>query len=206
MRILVTAFDPFGGDETNSSLIVLNALNDKIGDIEIDKLMLPTVYGKCAKLAWEKAMEQGDCAIVSLGQAGGRNGISIEAIGINYASASLGDNEGKVIEGEKLFSNGENAYFSTLPVKEIVTALKKRDMDAYISASAGGFVCNSLLYTLLKKADENNLSIPIGFVHLPYEASQRKESFSLKAEDMAAAIEEIITVTGKYIESERIEK
>ncbi len=189
MRILVTAFDPFGGDDTNSSLMVLNALKDKIGDVDITKLEIPTVYGDCAVKAWEKAKEIKADAILSLGQAGGRTKVSVEAIGINFACADLADNNGVKKDGEKLFDVGENALFSTLPVKEMA-----KTAEGYVSVSAGGFVCNSLLYTLLKNAKEENENIKAGFVHLPYAKTQGKEGFSMSLEKMVECVELMIGV------------
>lgn len=194
MRVLVTAFNPFGKLDTNSSMMVLDKMKDTIDSIEIEKLIVPTVYTECARIAWEKAMEIGADAILCLGQAGGRSSITVEVIGINYALAKLADNNGCLIQGDKLCDGGEAAIFSTVPVKEMVSAVKKIGFDAELSISAGGFVCNSMLYTLLKKAKDNELNIPIGFVHLPYEKNQGMEGFSMNAFDMCLCVEEMIKV------------
>lgn len=194
MKILVTAFDPFGGDSENSSLIVLNEMADSIDDIEIKKLIIPTVYNECARIVWEKAKEYDVDAILSLGQAGGRGSVTVEVIGINYAYAKIGDNNGVRITGEKLFDDKEAALFSTLPVKAMAEGAKDRGFNAELSVSAGGFVCNSLLYTLLKKAKDEKSKIRAGFVHLPYEEGQKKDGFSMKGSDMARCVEEMIKI------------
>lgn len=198
MRILVTAFDPFGGLDTNSSMMVLNELGDKIGDIKIKKLIIPTIYGECARIAWEEALAFDADAIVSLGQAGGRSAVTVEVIGINYACANVDDNAGVKITGERLCDDGKAAYFSTLPVKEMTQAAKACGFKADLSLSAGGFVCNSLLYTLLKNAHESGKAVLVGFVHLPYEASQGKDGFSMTKEDMAVCVEEMIKAINNF--------
>ncbi len=192
MRILVTAFDPFGGIDTNSSMLVLDALNNNIGDIQIKKLIIPTAYGECARLAWEEAMRFNADAILSLGQAGGRSSVTAEVIGINYACANMADNNGVKKCGERLFDGGKAAYFATLPVEKMVERAKDSGFKAELSLSAGGFVCNSLLYTLLKNAHEADNGMLVGFVHLPYEASQNRDGFSMAKEEMALCVEEMI--------------
>lgn len=192
MRILVTAFDPFGGADTNSSMLVLDSIPDSIGEIQIKKLIIPTVYGECARLAWEEAMHFNADAILSLGQAGGRSAVTVEVVGINYACASMADNKGVKKCGEKLFEGGKAACFSSLPVEKMVELAKNGGFKADLSLSAGGFVCNSLLYTLLKNADEAENGVLVGFVHLPYEKDQHKDGFSMAKEEMARCVEEMI--------------
>lgn len=198
MKILVTAFDPFGGDCTNSSEIALKLLPDEIENVIISKMVVPTVYKECAFTAFDKAVEENCDVIIALGQAGGRDGILVETIGVNYALAALGDNKGNVISGEKLFEDGENAYFATLPVKEIVSTIKAMGFNCNLSISAGGFVCNSMLYTLLKKASEEMPHIKCGFIHLPYAESQGKEGFSMKDSDIALCVSEAIKTVIKF--------
>lgn len=199
MKILVTAFDPFGGDEANSSQMVVENLPDELGDIEIKKLVLPTVYNESAACAWNEARKVGAEAILALGQAGGRRGITAEVIGINYAYAHIADNAGAVYDGERLLADGEAAYFSTVPVVEMVKAVKEMGFEADLSLSAGGFVCNSLLYRLLANAAKEEKQMQIGFVHLPYEKSQNKDGFSMEKSDMCLCVEKMIQVIGnKY--------
>ncbi len=192
MKVLVTAFDPFGGLDTNSSLMVLEKLNDNIDGIEVEKLIIPTVYYKAADVAWTEAKKRNCDAVLSLGQAGGRRSITVETIAVNYACSHVKDNDGCSIEGEKLFDEGENAYFSTVDTKKLVETVKNTGFSAELSVSAGGFVCNSLLYTLLKRAEDESLKMPIGFVHLPYEKNQGQDGFSMKCEDMCLCVEQMI--------------
>lgn len=196
MRILVTAFDPFGGDESNSSLMVLGKLPDTLDGVEIHKMVVPTVYGECTRVVLEKVKKTGADAVLCMGQAGGRRCITVEVIAVNYALSEMCDNNAKVLNGIKLAPKGENALFSNMPVKEMVEAVKNVGFEASLSASAGAFVCNSLLYGLLCALPQ----LKVGFVHLPYESGQGKEGFSMSSTDMGLCIEEMI----KVINSERI--
>ncbi len=198
MKILVTAFDPFGGDDTNSSELVLNLLPDEIENVIIKKMVVPTVYKECAFTAFNEAVKENCDVIISLGQAGGRDHIAVETVAVNYALANLGDNRGTVLNGEKLFDNGENAYFATIPVKEIVSSVRNLGFNANLSISAGGFVCNSMLYTLLKNVDEAKMDIKCGFIHLPYLESQGKSGFCMKDEDVAICVKEALNTVIKY--------
>lgn len=197
MKILVTAFDPFGGFDTNSSMMTLEKIKDNIDGITVEKMIIPTVYRESAECVIEKTKEGGYDAVLCLGQAGGRCGITVEVIGINYALSQTEDNSKTRLNGEKLIPNGENALFSTMPVKAMVSAVVNEGFEASLSASAGAFVCNSLLYLLLS----SNCAEKIGFVHLPYATEQGQNGFSMNAADMARCVEKMIKVINN---SERI--
>lgn len=165
-------------------------------------MVVPTVYTECAHIAYREAISE-DCeAIIALGQAGGRDGISVETVGVNYALAKLADNKGQVLYGEKLFDDGENAYFSSVPVKQIEEAVSALGFKCSLSVSAGGFVCNSMLYTLLRLCHQEGRNIKCGFIHLPYCESQQKNGFSMKDDDLAVCVAETIKTVIKTI-SER---
>ncbi len=194
-RLLVTAFDAFGGDETNASSIVLGKLSDMVGDVEIIKLIVPTVYKKCAEIAWQKAKEERADAVLALGQAGGRCAITPEKRGVNYANAEMCDNAGVRLKCAKLCEDGEEEYLSTLPVQKMADAVKKCGIEAYVSDNAGGFVCNSMLYLLLKFAHEDKSGVKCAFMHLPYAAQQKKTGFSLESDIMVKCVEAAIAAS-----------
>lgn len=197
MKILITAFDPFGGLDTNSSMLTLEKINDNIDGITVDKMIIPTVYRESAQCVIEKTKQNRYDAVLCLGQAGGRRGITVEVIGINYVLSQTEDNNKTQLNGEKLIIDGENALFSTMPVKAMVKAVSDEGFEASLSASAGAFVCNSLLYLLL----ESNCADKIGFVHLPYATEQGQDGFSMNVIDMARCVEAMIKVINN---SERI--
>ncbi len=199
MRFLVTAFDPFGGEDTNSSEIVLNLLPQRVEDVIIDKKVVPTVYKECARIAFDYAVENGDDCIIMLGQAGGRKEISVENVGINYALAQMPDNNGNVLLGEKLFEDGKAAYFSTLPVKSIVQSINAIGYPCGESAFAGAFVCNSMLYTVLRRAEMEKKNIKAVFIHLPYCMDKGSSNFFIEKEKLGLCVTEAIKCIRKFI-------
>ena len=125
-KILVTGFDPFGGEKINPALEVIKLLPQKIGDNEIKILEIPTVYKKSLeKIEGEIKIFNPDF-ILSIGQAGGRADITIERVAINIDDFRIKDNEGNQPIDEKIFENGDSAYFSTLPIKAIQNLVEKK--------------------------------------------------------------------------------
>ena len=166
MTILVTAFDPFGGDEANISQQLLEALPEELDGAVLHKLLLPTVFGKAAERAIAEAERIRPGAIVCLGQAGGRTAITPERVGINCMDASLPDNAGRQPRDEAILPGGPAAYFSTLPLRAMTEAIRAAGVPAQISNTAGTFVCNSLLYAMLQYTAASP-ELPCGFLHLP---------------------------------------
>ena len=167
MTILVTAFDPFGGEETNASLEVLKALPERIGGAELVKRVLPTVFGLSAQLAREAAEELRPDAVVCLGQAGGRKAVTPERVAVNLMDAAGPDNAGNLPVDEPVVPGGPATYFSTLPVKAMTAAVRETGVPAAVSCTAGTFVCNSLMYAMLHYAAEKCPDLPCGFIHVP---------------------------------------
>ena len=149
MKILLTAFTPFDGESINPALEAMKLLPDKIGNLEVLKLEVPTVFGKSANLALETIEQEKPDFVLSIGQAGGRAEITPERIAINIDDAGIPDNEGNQPVDRVIYLDGENAYFSTLPVKAMVEAIKKEGLPASLSNSAGPYVCNQLMYSVL---------------------------------------------------------
>ena len=150
-NLLITGFDPFDGQTVNPSWQSVLALENQIGEYSITKLEIPTVFKKGAKMVIEKVEEINPDVIICVGQAGGRSAITPEVVAINLMEANIPDNEGYKPVNEQILQNGENAYFSNLPVRDMVEAIKKEGIPASLSFSAGAFVCNEVLYTLLHK-------------------------------------------------------
>jgi len=145
-KILVTGFDPFGGEKINPALEVIKLLPKKIGDNEIKILEIPTVYKKSIEKIDKEIETYNPDYILSIGQAGGRTDISIERVAINIDDFRIKDNEGNQPIDEKIYLDGENAYFSTLPIKAIQNEITKNNIPASISNTAGTFVCNHVFY------------------------------------------------------------
>ena len=170
MKILVTAFDAFGGESINPTERALQQLPDRIGDAELIKLVIPTKFGKSLRRAIEAAEGSSVDAIVCLGQAGGRAHITPERVAINVMDADIPDNAGYQPVDVPVVEGGPAAYFSTLPVKEMVAAME--DSPARLSNTAGTFVCNQLLYGLLHHFAATR--VRAGFVHVPFITEQEK--------------------------------
>lgn len=168
MKLLLTAFDPFGGEQINPAWEAVKEIPEKMDNFAVTKCMVPTVFGKSIALVGEKIKELGPDVVICVGQAGGRTSISLERVAINCNDAGIPDNEGNQPTDEPVIPEGPAAYFSTLPIKEMVNAIRNEGVPASVSNSAGTFVCNQLMYGVLHFIEEENLPIKAGFIHVPY--------------------------------------
>ncbi|MGW7926034.1 pyroglutamyl-peptidase I [Staphylococcus xylosus] len=199
MKILITGFDPFGGEEINPALEAVKLLPDNIEGHTIDKLEIPTVFHK-SKHVLEVRMKQYDYDIVlAIGQAGGRFELTPERVGINVDDARIEDNEGQQPIDECIQQDGAAAYFSNLPVKRMTEAIKANGVPARLSNTAGTFVCNHILYQLGYLHATQFPHIKFGFIHVPFIPEQvvdRPEKPSMSVETIRkglnAALEAII--------------
>lgn len=174
MKILITGFDPFGGETVNPSWEAVNLLPDTIKGIDLIKAQLPTVYGKAGERLRKLINQHHPTAVICVGQAGGRSAVTVERVAINVRDAKSPDNEGTVCSDQPICPEGPTAYFSTLPLKKIVSAMEREGIPAAVSNSAGTFVCNDVLYTLLSRAQEDKTLKYCGFIHVPYTEEQAK--------------------------------
>ncbi len=199
MKILVTGFDPFGGDTINPALEAVNLLPDEIQGHTIEKLEIPTVFNK-SKVTIENKLKATHFDIVlAIGQAGGRFELTPERIGINIDDARIPDNEGNQPIDEMIQSSGDAAYFSNLPVKRMTEAIKTAGVPARLSNTAGTFVCNHILYQLGFLQATQFPNIKFGFIHVPFIPEQvtdkpEQPSMSIQtiAKGLKAALESII--------------
>ena len=171
-KILVTGFDPFGGEKVNPALEVIKLLPKKIGENEVRILEIPTVYRKSVEKIEKEIESYKPDYVLSIGQAGGRANISIERVAINIDDFRIKDNEGNQPIDENIFEDGENAYFSTLPIKAIQNELAKNNIPSSISNTAGTFVCNHVFYGVRYLIEKKFKGIKSGFVHIPYMPEQ----------------------------------
>lgn len=168
MKVLITGFDPFGGEKINPAWEAVRALPDNIDGIEVVKLQIPTVFKKSAKKLFENIESVKPDVVICVGQAGGRYEFSVERVAINVDDGRIPDNDGYQPVDSPVFEDGENAYFSTLPIKAIVEEVKKDGIPAAVSNTAGTYVCNHIMYSLLYYLNKNNLNIKGGFIHVPF--------------------------------------
>ena len=172
-RVLVTGFDPFGGEQINPSWEAVKLLPEQIGSWEIYKLELPTVFSKAAALAISEAERLSVSAILCVGQAGGRDALTPELVAINLRHAAIPDNEGQQPRDEAVISGAPCAYFASLPVRKMAETIQKASLPARVSYSAGTFVCNDLFYRLRHHFDASDVGIC--FFHVPFLPQQAKE-------------------------------
>lgn len=168
-KVLLTGFDPFGGETVNPSWEAVKRLNgEKVEGISIVAEQIPTVFHHSAAVL-EKAIEKHHPDIViCVGQAGGRAHITPERIAINIDDARIPDNEKREPIDEPIAADGPAAYWSALPIKLVVKELRKNGIPASVSNSAGTFVCNHLFYQLMHRIDRTSANIRGGFIHIPY--------------------------------------
>ena len=190
MRLLITGFDPFGGANINPSWEAVRLLPDRIGEIEIRKLMIPTVFGNAARTVMKAAEDWQPQVILCVGQAGGRSGVTPERIGINVRQARIPDNAGNQPQEQPVIEGGPDGLFATVPVVEMVRAVEAAGLPAAVSNSAGTFVCNDTLYTLLYRY--RGTGMRVGFIHVPYLPEQGNPSLPL--EDTVKALSAAISV------------
>lgn len=193
MKILVTGFDPFGGEKINPAFEVIKSLNASVNSVEIIKLQVPTAFYSSVELTINKIEELKPDFVLCIGQAGGRYDISVEKVAINLNDARIPDNLGQQPIDTCIDEAGQNAYFSTLPVKAIVQAIRKENIPASVSYTAGTYVCNHLMYGVLNYIHKNNLKIKAGFIHIPYLLEQVVNKPSTAAMDINVLVKAIET-------------
>lgn len=198
MKLLVTGFDPFGGEKINPSIETVKRLPGEIAGAKIIKLEIPTVCGKSVEVIEEAIIRYDPDVILSVGQAGGRADISVERIGINVDDFRIPDNEGNQRTDEPIDPQGPDAYFVKVPVKAMAERIRERNIPASVSNTAGTFVCNHVIYGVCRLIDVKYPGKRSGFIHIPYLPRQVLDkrntpsmSQELMVEAVTAAIEAI---------------
>ena len=190
-KILLTGFEPFGKASSNPSGEIVKQI---AGD-NIVTAILPVAYAKSAERLLALIAEHNPDVVISLGQAEGRTQITPERVAINLDDARLADNEGVLRNDVKILKDGPDAYFSTLPIKEIVEAIQAKGIPAAVSLSAGAFLCNHVFYVAQNKFA--GTSVRSGFVHVPLMDSQASEFPGLPTmplDQMVTAIQTMLEV------------
>ncbi len=172
-KLLITGFEPFGGESTNPSWDAVTLLPDEINGYKLTKLLVPVTFGEGAEFIIKKAEEISPDVILSIGQAGGRGEVTPELVGINLRHGGIPDNRGYQPNDESITEGGADAYFSTLPVRKISEAISLSGIPSRVSYSAGAYVCNDVIYTLLSHCKDT--PVRFGFIHVPYCDSQGHE-------------------------------
>ena len=168
MKILVSGFDPFGGEKINPAIESVKLLPDEIKGAKIIKVEIPTVARKSLKKLEEVIEIEKPDVVLSVGQAGGRTDISVERVGINMDDFRIKDNEGNQPIDEKIAKDGPDAYLVTIPIKAMVQKMIENKIPASVSNTAGTFVCNHVCYGMAHLASTKYPNMRTGFIHIPF--------------------------------------
>jgi len=168
-KVLVTGFDPFGGEPINPAWESVKELAKIESDqYKVEVRQIPTVFDKSIEHLYAAIEETKPDIVLCIGQAGGRGDLSIERVAINVNDARIADNEGNQPIDTPIVEHGPAAYWSTLPIKSMVHELQQQGIPSSISQTAGTYVCNHVFYGLMHYVAENKAAIRGGFIHIPY--------------------------------------
>ena len=201
MKILVTGFDPFGGEKVNPALEAVKSLPSEIHGAEIHWVEIPTVFYKAAEVLETTIARYQPDAVLCIGQAGGRASLTPERVAINQDDARIPDNQGNQPIDTPIRLDGQAAYFSTLPIKAMVQAIKEEGLPATVSNTAGTFVCNHLMYQALYLTDKKFPDMRAGFMHIPYMTEQvinKPNTASMNLTDIVRGIQTAIGAIVDY--------
>jgi pyroglutamyl-peptidase len=199
-KLLITAFEPFGGEEINPSLEAVRGISKiQFSDIKVQTAVLPVDRHRAVDSALEVLRANRPDIVIMLGEAGGRYKINPERVAINIDDFRIPDNVGNQPRDEPIIEGGPVAYFSTLPVRAIAERLIKANIPAAISNSAGAYLCNRLFFSVMHTVNVERLDIRAGFIHLPYLHDQAAKKYfdfpSLSRETIVEAVRIAIDVS-----------
>ncbi|CNG24041.1 pyroglutamyl-peptidase I [Yersinia frederiksenii] len=196
--VLITGFEPFGGERVNPSWEVVKQLNDlMLGGVRVVARQLPCAFGE-ALTALNAVMDDVQPTLVlAIGQAGGRADITIERVAINIDDARIPDNLGHQPVDQPIVEGGPAAYFTRLPIKAMVQGIRDAGIPASVSQTAGTYVCNHVMYGLLHRLNQMNSDVKGGFIHIPYlpeQAVAHPGAPSMSTQSVLIALELAISV------------
>jgi len=175
MKVLVTGFEPFGGEQINPSWEAVKALPDELNGATLLKVQLPVSFNKVREILPRLISRERPDIVLLTGQAGGRPNVTVERVAINVMDSTMPDNDGFKPEDEPVFEGAPDAYFATIPVKGVVKALRKAGIPAGVSNTAGTYVCNTAMFTALHTIAVSGMETKAGFIHVPFSHEQALE-------------------------------
>ena len=200
--ILVTGFQPFGGEKINPAWEAIRVLPDSIVGSKVIKLQIPVVFGIGADVVSTAIDHINPDIVLCVGQAGGRAKITPEFVGINYRDARIPDNDGNQPHAQRIVEDGPDAYFATLPVRAMTEAMNKSGIPAALSYTAGTYVCNDVMYSMLHVLATKYPNARGAFMHVPFATEQATKqpvnTASLPIEVMARGLEVALSVAVKH--------
>ena len=191
-KILLTGFEPFGGDVVNPSWEIARALDGAVvGGAQVIACQLPCVFGRAPEVLKQALAQDPFAVVIALGMAGSRTGLSFERVAINIDDAPIPDNAGQQPVGMAVLAGGPAAYFSTLPIKPMAEAVRAAGFPADVSQSAGTFVCNHVFYLLMHELALHHPATRGGFIHvlvLPQQQARHPLGRALALDSQVAGI------------------
>ncbi|WP_297063320.1 pyroglutamyl-peptidase I [Thermococcus sp.] len=191
MKVLVTGFEPFGGEKINPSWEAVKALPDELGGATLVKVQLPVSFNGVRELLPRLIVKEKPDFVLLTGQAGGRPNVTVERVAINVMDSEMPDNDGFKPEDEPIFEGAPSAYFATIPIKRVVKTLRGAGIPAGVSNTAGTYVCNTAMFTALHTVAVSGMETKAGFIHVPFSHNQalEKPRPSMAQETINRAIE-----------------
>ena len=194
-HLLITGFDPFGGETVNPSWEAVRRLPDAVGNYRLTKLQIPTVFALAAETVLAAAAADAPDVILCVGQAGGRDAVTPERVAINMASARFADNAGNQPVETPILPGAPDGIFATVPVAAMADAITAAGFPGKVSNTAGTFVCNDTLYRLLHHF--TGTGTRVGFIHVPHLPQQARDGAPSMTQDaIIAALTAAIGVLG----------
>jgi pyroglutamyl-peptidase len=204
--VLLTGFEPFNKETINPAWEAVRALEGWSGQgFAVEVLQLPCVFGEANRVMSETFDRLRPDVVIAVGQAGGRMDMSVERVAINVDDAPIVDNAQRQLVDEPIVADGPAAYFSTLPIKAIVAALRADGLPASVSQTAGTFVCNHVFYGLMHRSA--GLPVRAGFIHIPYlpqQAAAHPGTASMALPDMVRGLKIAVEVAVNVTEDVRL--
>ena len=191
MKVLVTGFEPFGGETVNPAQQIVERLPQQVAGAQVVRRIVPCVFGRSIEAVRQAVEQERPDVVICIGRSGGRDAICPERVAINISDARIPDNAGNQPIDEPIFADGQNAYFSTLPIKAIAAAVRQAGIPCQVSNTAGTYVCNHLMYGLLYHIQRSFPGVRGGFIHVPFlpqQVEQKPGTPSLPLDDMVQAI------------------
>jgi pyroglutamyl-peptidase len=197
MKALVTGFDPFGGETVNPSLEAVRRLPSRLGELAVVPQRLPAEFATSLPMLYAAIEGENPDIVLCVGEAGSRTELSPERVAINVQDARIPDNGGDQPVDVPVVPDGPAAYFTTLPIKAAVQAMRQAGLPAVVSNTAGTFVCNHVFYGLMHYAATRRARFRGGFMHVPYlpqQAANHPKAPSMGVETIVAGIEILLRV------------
>jgi pyroglutamyl-peptidase len=199
--VLVTGFEPFGGEKTNPSWDVCAQLREEIAGMRVETCRVPCEFRNSIEVVAAAIERLHPAIVILLGQAGGRSRMGVERVAINIDDARIADNAGAQPVDETIAPNGPPAYFATVPVKAMAAAMRAAGVPTEVSNSAGTYVCNHLMFGVLHFIAASGYRTRAGFIHMPYSEAQvldKRNEPAMAIATMAKGVEAAIAAAREH--------